>query len=589
MVMSVITNVSSLNAQNNLAKSQSALATAIQRLSSGMRINSAKDDAAGLAIATRFTTQINGLNQAVSNANDGISLAQTTESALNEVTNNMQRIRQLAVQSANATNSTSDRAALDAEVQQRLAEITRISTQTSFNGKHVLDGSFGQAAFQIGANVGETISINLSQGSRAADVGKVATASNDVSGSFAGAAATAASVDSAAVVSSFNFANTAATASVATATGVASFDYSTTGAKSFTIGGTTVAMNTAYGTQAAMVTSVQSKLDAGTGGAGVYTVAASGVSGFTITTAAKGAASAIVVGGTDASFITGNVSGSDAVTRAKSFSIDGHAVTLTTDTTNMAGLISAINTALGASSSSYALSSDVGKLKIATVATGASATIAITGTDATFFGSAVAGGATGSPVSLTLGAGDFSLKVGSGGAAVNITGTFANAQALADGINAKGVSGVSAYVDSVSGNLTLTSQDALTVGGTKGGTGAGNLGFSTAAYAVTGALASSNVTTVSGAYDTISRIDSALNTVSSMRSDLGAVQNRFESTIANLQTISQNLDSSRSQIQDADFAKETANMSSANILQQAGVSVLAQANASKQSVLKLLQ
>jgi len=160
MVMSVNTNISSLNAQKNLAASQSKLATAIERLSSGMRINSAKDDAAGLAISTRFTTQINGLNQAVSNANDGISLAQTTESALNEVTNNMQRIRTLAVQSANATNSDSDRAALDAEVQQRLAEITRISQQTTFNGRHVLDGSFGSAAFQIGANVGETISVN---------------------------------------------------------------------------------------------------------------------------------------------------------------------------------------------------------------------------------------------------------------------------------------------------------------------------------------------------------------------------------------------------------------------------------------------
>src|SRR6185312_2311559 len=178
MVMSVITNINSLVAQNNQATSQSKLATAIQRLSSGMRINSAKDDAAGLAISTRFTTQINGLNQAVANANDGISLAQTTESALNEVTNNLQRIRTLAVQSANATNSDSDRAALDAEVQQRLDEITRIATQTTFNGRHVLDGSFGSAAFQVGANVGETISVDMSQGVKTSQIGKVATASS---------------------------------------------------------------------------------------------------------------------------------------------------------------------------------------------------------------------------------------------------------------------------------------------------------------------------------------------------------------------------------------------------------------------------
>ena len=168
------TNVSSLNAQRNLSTSQSALSQALQRLSSGLRINSAKDDAAGLAISERFTTQIRGLNQAVRNANDGISLAQTAEAALGEVTNNLQRIRELAVQSANATNSASDRAALDAEVQQRLAEIERIATQTSFNSQKVLDGTFGTATFQVGANVGETISLNLATSVRTTAIGKTA-------------------------------------------------------------------------------------------------------------------------------------------------------------------------------------------------------------------------------------------------------------------------------------------------------------------------------------------------------------------------------------------------------------------------------
>ncbi len=173
-----------------------------------------------------------------------------------------------------------------------------------------------------------------------------------------------------------------------------------------------------------------------------------------------------------------------------------------------------------------------------------------------------------------------------------MAGTYKDAQSLVDAINSKGITGVSAYYDSSNGAVHLNSQTALTVDGTKAGTGAGNLDFSGAgatAIATGGDLASSNVKTVSGANDTISRIDAALGTISSMRSDLGAVQNRFDSTIANLQTISQNLSSSRSQIQDADFAAETANMSSANILQQAGVSVLAQANATTQSVLKLLQ
>ncbi len=145
MAMSINTNVLSLNAQRNLSASASTLATSLQRLSSGLRINSAADDAAGLAISERFTTQINGLTQAARNANDGISLAQTTEGALGELTNNLQRIRELAVQSANASNSATDRAALDQEVQQRLSEVDRIASVTAFNGQKVLDGSFGTA------------------------------------------------------------------------------------------------------------------------------------------------------------------------------------------------------------------------------------------------------------------------------------------------------------------------------------------------------------------------------------------------------------------------------------------------------------
>jgi len=174
MALMINTNTMSLNAQRNLTASQGSLAQALQRLSSGLRINSAKDDAAGLAIASRMTTQINGLDQAARNANDGVSLAQTTEGALQEVTNNLQRIRELAVQSANATNSVSDRQAIDQEVQQRLAEIDRIATQTSFNGQKVLDGSFGSATFQIGANVGETLAINLSTSMRTSAIGRTA-------------------------------------------------------------------------------------------------------------------------------------------------------------------------------------------------------------------------------------------------------------------------------------------------------------------------------------------------------------------------------------------------------------------------------
>jgi len=469
MVMSVNTNISSLNAQKNLATSQSKLSTAIERLSSGMRINSAKDDAAGLAISTRFTTQINGLNQAVSNANDGISLAQTTESALNEVTNNMQRIRTLAVQAANATNSDSDRAALDAEVQQRLAEITRIATQTTFNGRHVLDGSFGKAAFQVGANVGETISVDLAQGVKASQVGQIATASSS-------AFSAGLKIDGDLTVS---------------------------------IGGGTGAVNVAKGT---------------------YTSVADLAKAINTAAAKSGATGDIAtVGATGELAITGDATATVTFGGAL-------ATTLGLGTT-------AINDNTGAST---AAAKEVGD--------------------------------------IILDDGDLSFKVGDGAAVEIDGGTYHGVQELADAINAKGINGLHASVDE-NNKLQLAAQDTLVIGGADATTA----GLTAGTNVLDGALSDVNIKTVSGANDTIDRIDAALNSISAMRSDLGAVQNRFTSTIANLQTISQNLSASRSQIQDADFAAETANMSSANILQQAGVSVLAQANASTQSVLKLLQ
>ena len=154
------TNISSLNAQRNLNKSQGSLQTSLQRLSSGLRINGAKDDAAGLAISNRFTTQIRGLNVAVRNANDGISFAQTTESALDEITTSLQRIRDLAVQSANDTNSAADRQSLQEEVDQLVSEIDRIAKTTTFNGNNVADGSLSSLSFQIGANAGETVAVD---------------------------------------------------------------------------------------------------------------------------------------------------------------------------------------------------------------------------------------------------------------------------------------------------------------------------------------------------------------------------------------------------------------------------------------------
>ena len=171
MALTVNTNVASLTSQRNLGGSQELLKTSLERLSTGLRINSAKDDAAGLAISERFTAQIKGLNQGVRNANDGISLAQTAEGALGEVTNNLQRIRELAVQASNATNTAADRTALQNEVSALVSEIDRVAQQTTFNGTKLLDGGFSGAVFQIGANAGDSITIDSISNTTAAKLG----------------------------------------------------------------------------------------------------------------------------------------------------------------------------------------------------------------------------------------------------------------------------------------------------------------------------------------------------------------------------------------------------------------------------------
>lgn len=490
MALTINTNIMSLNAQRNLSTSQTKLSSAIERLSSGNRINSAKDDAAGLAISTRMTTQINGLNRAVQNANDGISLSQTTESALDEVTNNLQRIRELAVQSTNASNSPSDRAALDAEVQQRLSEVTRIATQTNFNGMKVLDGSAQNLSFQVGANVGEVINVSLNQGMKADQVGQLASQTVAVGGSFSATAAVAA---------------TAGSYSSAAFTGA---DY-TAAPKTFTVGGTSITLNTdlsADTTGAATAAAIQTQLTA----AGNTSVTASAAGGKVVFTNATGGA------------------GSDPVPTGAGASIFGAGTT-------------------------------------------------VAGKDAVKVGD---------PTPLTIAAGAAGANITlSNGTSFSLAGTYKDAQSLADAVNAKSGSGISAYVSSDGGSLTISSATAYTVSGTQAGT----LGITTQAVSTTSTLADSSVKTVDGANQTINHIDAALQSVSDLRSTLGAVQNRFESTISNLQNISQNLTSSKSAITDADFAQETANMSSAQILQQAGVSVLAQANQSQQIVTKLLQ
>ena len=384
MTSVINTNVASLNAQRNLSTSQNSLNTSLQRLSSGLRINSAKDDAAGLAIADRFTSQIRGLDVASRNANDGISLAQTAEGALGEVGNNLQRVRELAVQAANATNSSTDRAALGTEATQLLSEVDRVASQTSFNGVKLLDGSFTSAVFQVGANSGETISISSLQDTTTAALGSVTSASGQSSA--------------------------------------------------------------------------------------ITTISALGAP----------AAGSLVINGTD---VSGSI-GAAGTTQER--------VGQVVDAINKYSTTTGVNAAFDTASNKIVLSS--------------AATIAVTGTD----------------------------------------------DGTATGFNVAG------------------------------GDGSG-------AAATTTGLTTLNLNSYAGASLAIKQIDSALSQINSARATLGAIQNRFSSVVSNIASTSENLSASRSRIQDADFAKETAALTRGQILQQAGTAILAQANSAPQSVLSLLK
>jgi len=486
MALSVNVNIPSLNAQRNLNKSQSGLATALQRLSSGLRLNSAKDDAAGIAIATRFTTQIRGLNVASRNASDGISLSQTAEGALDEVVNNLQRIRELAVQSANSTNSSTDRAALNAEATALIAEIDRVAQNTNFNGVNLLDGTFTSQDFQVGANGGGSNVISIS------NIASARTASLGV-GSGSSYSATAGSGTQ--------------TTTALSAGGVVLNGYQ--------VGATTtdgVSYSGASGSAIAKVAAIN---------------AISGNTNITATVTANTLAGGAI---TSSSLSAGDVT------------INGVAI----------GTIAAV---------ADTVAGDV--IKGNEMAAAINAVSAQTGVTAT---SAAATGL------LTLTAAD------GRNITIELAGTGAS-------------SGLSAATTAADFNLSSSDSGGIIISGTAAGlTASGLTAGATAATATVGAGVSSlDLTTATGSTNALTIIDAALSTVNSSRGDLGAIQNRFSSTIVSIQTQSENLSASRSRIQDADFAEETAALARGQILQQSGIAILAQANSLPQSVLALLQ
>ncbi len=602
------TNIPSLTSQRNLNTSQNDVATALQRLSSGLRINSARDDAAGLAISERFTTQIRGLNQAARNANDGISLAQTAEGSLAEVTNNLQRIRELAVQSVNATNSDSDRAALQQEVAQRLAEIDRIAQQTSFNGRNVLDGSFGSALFQVGANVGETIGLDLATSVRTADVGAIATATSVDLSTVIAEAGTAASAtfdlsgllgtDFSAGASAGTFTSGAAVPAGFSYTAVNNLSFEVTvdggSAQTVTLDETTgVANDGVFADAAAIATEITSQLT----GASAAVVGGD----LVITSSSTGASSTVALGtvtaaGSAVDFLTGGAAADGADAAAIDLVFGDPAdpdVTVTVDQDLSGGTTAAQSDALlalitGALSGEFtATDDDAGNITVTDAADGSGDFVAGDFT-LTNDGSAVAAsssttGVAGPSSALSLTVSDLTVQFGDAAAITITAGSYTTVQSFVDAVNSSLGSNGTASLDD-NNVLSINSGEDITIGGTDAATV-----FSATSFATTGSLAGTDISTVSGANAAILAVDATLTTVSDLRSTFGAIQNRFESTIANLATTTENLSASRSRIQDADFAAETAALTRAQILQQAGISVLAQANAQPQNVLALLQ
>jgi len=508
MALTVRTNMFSVIAQNNLSKSQDPLMTAMQRLSSGLRINSSKDDAAGLAIATRMTRSINGLTVAARNANDGLSFAQTAEGAMGTMLDNLQRIYELANQSA-SYNTSVDRSSMNQEVTQLTSELSRVVSQTRFNGATFLNQAFS-GAFQVGTEVNETISI----------------ATTNVSPDAIGVQAT-----------KTNFDDTSANRTgIASSIAGASLRSGGLSAAS-TLAGVSLGNAIAYSDMKNNSLAIVNRVNQYTG--------TTNITAFSFGNAYVGTAA------------TGNASAGDV--NAGYLTINGIAIG---------------STSLGALSS--------GSVVAAALASAINAKSSSTGVYAIVLGSADIGSANTASIAL----------VNTTGAAITVSVATANAGAGSAVAAYFGATGGSVSAGQ-NGQIVLSSPFGTTSASTSGATDALMLGFgsSAASISISGSQSVNAVTvnTVGNANLAILAVKQGLDTLNSQRAILGAVQNRLQSTIVNISNTNQNTTAARSRIMDADFAAETANLTKAMITQEAGISILAQANTLPQQVLALLQ
>ena len=589
MALSVNTNITSLTVQRNLNKAGDALGTSMTRLSSGLKINSAKDDAAGMQIANRLTSQVKGMTVAINNANNGTSIAQTAEGAMQESTNILQRLRELALNSANGDKSQADRDSLQQEFTAKVGELTRIAATTTFGGRNLLDGSFQNVGFQIGSDANQTISFGMSDISATGLKGTYSEAT--VAGSLTSL--------SASVTGNPVTLPGGTPAGTTTTPFVRSDAYTApTGAETFKINNTdvTIRANATIDEAIADITAAGiTGVVAGKNGAGtsLTLTSAATISVTGTTTTGIGAATETAGTTTPIPAVAGKLDAKVEI------NINGTNVALAVgdDMTAIAGKINAKTADVAGppvvpGTGVKAAVSAEGRLEL--TSTDGKAIKLGNGTTA-----ANANGGAGALAKLGLSAGSTEAKLTSA-TSVSLNGTevkFTAGSTMADIVSSinSASTGVTARIDTKNNTLSLFSTKDITVADGSSGTGLATLGLTTAAANTTAAVKMD--TTVAGlsilnsdsAQQTIQALDGAIQQVDTQRSQLGAVQNRFTSTVANLQSISENSTAARSRVQDADFASEAAELTKQQTLQQASTAILSQANQLPSAVLKLLQ
>src|SRR5690554_3121356 len=577
MSLVINTNVASLNSQRQLMNSGQALDRATERLSSGQRINSAKDDAAGLAISNRMTSQIRGLDQAIRNANDGVSMIQTAEGALQEVTNILQRMRELSIQSANDIYNDADRGQLDAEVQQLKEELNRIADTTSFNGQKLLDGSLGLTKLQVGSEANQTISVEVGSFKTSALGGS----SGDIVGEASTGLAALTALDTAGdlVVNDTNISALDSATTLNEALATINGDLDGKGAKAsavVNVEGTSVGSGT-------LVT-----------GTDMLTLTVTDGNGETQTTQISGTKTLEEL----ATKINDQTSLSARVNDAGRLEISGEGAT----SVAVVGAGDAlINSGLTATTTNFSLvfndtSADGRGVKIemgsATVTELQAIGIDAHDDNGNLVGATVQTG-------TILAEGDLIINGVAIGEINDQAGTPTAATQMAEAIKVineySAKTGVVAFAGDGTNNISLrsTNGDEISIEAGDGSSAANILaavGFQERnAAGNTGSITIVSIDTAEGAQRAIGIIDEAITQVSETRADLGAVNNRLDFTVANLANVSEKTSAARSRIIDADFAAETASLSRSQVLQQAATAMLAQANARPQQVLSLLQ